>query len=63
MSKISKALPVMKYSEEVTNLLYRKVGIRMIPLNYLLRSNATPEISLTALVPGIIHSENNGSIE
>ena len=61
--KISKALPVMKWSEAFTDFLYRVVGIRMIPLAHVVIENVSPARSLPPLAQDSPHSEDHGSIE
>ena len=61
--KISKALPVMKWSESFTDCLHRVVGIRMIPLNYVVRESVAHVRPLSTLVQDSPHSEDHGSIE
>lgn len=61
--KISKVLPVTKWSEALTDFLHSAVEIRMIPLTYTVREIATPTRELQALLPDVTHSEDHSSIE
>ena len=61
--KISKALLVMKWSEAVTDFLHQAVGIRTIPLAYVVRENVAPVQPLPSLAQDIPNSEDYGSIE
>jgi len=61
--KIGKALPVMKWSEAFTDFLHRVVGIRMIPLAYVVRENVATARPLPPLAQDSPHSEDHGSIE
>ena len=63
MPKASKALPVIKWSGEFTDFLHRVVGIRMIPLAYVVRKNVVPARFLLPLAQDRPHSEDYGSIE
>ena len=63
MPKISKALPVMKWSEAFTDFLHRVVGIRMIPLAYVVREDVVPIRPLPPLAQDSPHSEDHGSIK
>ena len=61
--KISKSLPVMKWSESFTDFLHRVIGIRMIPLAYVIRENVVPNRQIPQLAPNSPHSIEHGSIE
>ena len=63
MSKMSKALPAMKWSGSFTELLHRVVGIRMIPLAYVVMESVARVRPLPPLAQDIPHSENHGFIE
>ena len=56
--KISKALPMMKWSESFTDFLHRVLGIRMIPLAYVVRESVVPQLAQDSP-----HSEDHGSVE
>lgn len=60
--KIAKGLNIMKWSESFVDTLNRCIGVRMIPLVYVIRELETPPI-ITALAPGQPHSTDAGSIE
>ena len=62
--KISKSLPVMKWTESFQDFLSRVVGIRKIPLSYVIRADAAvvPPVAPT-IAAGKPHSEAYESIE
>eukprot|EP00957_Ditylum_brightwellii_P093815 7144094-Ditylum_brightwellii.AAC.2 len=41
MPKISKTLPIIKWPESFANFLNRKIGVRTIPLAYVIRKEVT----------------------
>jgi hypothetical protein len=60
--KITKALPIMKWTEAFRDYLNRVVGVRNIPLAYVIRPEAdVPAIGAQAA--GTPHSVEHGSIE
>jgi len=61
--KISKSLPVMKWSESFTDFLHRVIRIRMIPLAYVIRENVVPNRGLPQLAPNSPYSIEHGLIE
>ena len=63
MSKISKALSVIKLSESFTDFMYRVVGIMMIPLAYVVKESVAPVRPLSPLVQDVPHSEDYSFIE
>jgi hypothetical protein len=60
--KIAKGLNIMKWSESFMDTLNRCIGVRMIPLVYVVCKAETPP-AITALAPGQPHSTAAGSIE
>lgn len=61
--KVSKALPIIKWSEAFMDYLSRKVGLRCIPLSYVVReTEAVPAIA-PVLALDLPHSEQFGSVE
>jgi hypothetical protein len=60
--KIAKGLNIMKWSESFRDILHRCIGVRMIPLAYVIRENEVPP-AITALAAGQPHSAEAGSIE
>ena len=61
--KISKALPVIKWTEAFKDFLNRKIGNRNIPLVYIIRDEPNPPALAPPLVPGQPHSFEHGSVE
>ena len=54
--KISKALPVIKWTEAFQDFLSRKIGNRNIPLVYIIRDEPNPPAVAPPLAPGQPHS-------
>ena len=61
--KISKALPVIKWTEAFQDFLNRKIGNRNIPLAYIIRDEPNPPAMALPLAPGQPHSMEHGSVE
>ena len=61
--KISKALPVIKWTEAFQDFLNRKIGNRNIPLVYITRNEPNPPAAALPLAPGQPHSMEHGSVE
>ena len=61
--KISKALPVIKWTEAFQDFLNRKIGNRNIPLAYIIRDEPKPPAMALPLAPGQPHSFEHGSVE
>jgi hypothetical protein len=60
--KITKGLNIMKWSDSFFDFLNRCIGVRMIPLVYVVRAEENPP-AITALAPGQPHSADAGCIE
>ena len=60
--KISKALPVIKWSEAFTDYLHRVIGAQMAPFAYIIRDEAVVP-AIGAIATDKPHSEQHGSIE
>jgi hypothetical protein len=60
--KITKTLSIIKWTEAFTDFLHRKIGVRMVPLAYVVRE---PVVALAPppLATGLPHSEDHGSVE
>ena len=61
--KISKALPVIKWTEAFKDFLNRKIGNRNIPLVYIIHEVPNPPAAAPPLAPGQPHSLEYGSVE
>ena len=61
--KISKALPVIKWTEAFQDFLNRKIGNRNIPVVYIIRNEPNPPAATPPLAPGQPHSTEHGSVE
>jgi hypothetical protein len=60
--KITKSLPMIKWIESFEDYLNRLIGVRMIPLAYVIRTEDTPPAAAPALMAGQPHSEEHGSV-
>ena len=61
--KISKALPVIKWTEAFQDFHNRKIGNRNIPLAYIIRDEPNPPAAAPPLAVGQPHTIEHGSIE
>jgi hypothetical protein len=61
--KISKTLPVMKWTESFPDFLRQVIGVRTIPLIYVIRSVDTPPAAAPVIAPNQPHSMEHGSVE
>ena len=61
--KISKSLPIIKWTEAFQDHLHRVTGVRMIPLAYVTRKDENVPAVAPPLQAGQPHSEVHGSIE
>ena len=61
--KITKALPVMKWTESFKDFLARVIGARTIPLSYVIRSEAGVPVAVPPLATNQPYSAVHGSVE
>lgn len=61
--KITKALPVIKWTEAFEDYMSRVIGVRNIPLAYVIRAEVVPPAALPTLAAGQPHSTEHGSVE
>ena len=61
--KISKVLPVFKWTEAFEDFLNRKMGNHNIPLAYIIHDEPNPPAAALPLAPGQPHSIEHGSVE
>ena len=61
--KITKALPIIKWTEAVQDFLNRVIGARMIPLAYVIRIDPQVPGPAPTLAPNQPHSTEHGSVE
>ena len=61
--KISKMLPVIKWTEAFQDFLNRKIGNRNIPLVYIIHDEPDPSAAAPPLAAGQPHSIEHGSVE
>jgi hypothetical protein len=60
--KITKTLSIIKWTEAFTDFLHRKIGVRMVPLAYVVREAVLPPAP-QPLATNLPHSEQYGSVE
>jgi hypothetical protein len=61
--KITKALPVIKWTQAFADYLHRVIGVRTIPLAYIIREDVAVPAVAPALIAGQPHSVEHGSVE
>ena len=61
--KISRALPVTKWTEAFVDFLCRVIGVRTIPLSCVIRAEVAVPAAEPALAPQQPYSEIHGSVE
>jgi hypothetical protein len=61
--KISKRLNIMKWSESFRDILHRCIGVRNVPIVYVIRDEAAMPAAVPALMAGQPHSTEAGSVE
>ena len=61
--KISRTLPLLKWTEAFSDYLHQVIGSRMIPLAYVIREHANPPGAAPPRANSQPHSEEHGSVE
>ena len=61
--KISKSLPIIKWTEAFQDFLHRIIGARMIPLAYVTRAVVDVPVVVPVVENNLPHSEEHGSVE
>ena len=61
--KVTKALPIIKWSEAFADYCNKKIGARTIPLAYVIRPTVTPPGAAPPLATDLPQSEVHGSVE
>ena len=61
--KMTKAFPIIKWTEAFQNFLNRVIGARMIPLAYVIRIDPQVPGPAPTLAPNQPHSTETGSVE
>ena len=61
--KVSKALPIIKWTEAFVDYCNRKIGSMTIPLSYVIRENVPVPGPVPALAADLPHSRDHGSVE
>jgi hypothetical protein len=60
--KITKTLSIIKWTEAFTDFLHRKIGVRMVPLAYVVREVVLPPAP-PPLATNLPYSDQHGSVE
>ena len=61
--RITKALPIMKWTEAFVDHLNRCIGVRTVPLSYVIRNNVTRDLACPPLKTNQPYSELHGSVQ
>jgi hypothetical protein len=61
--KVTKALPIIKWTQAFADYLHRVIGVRMIPLAYVIREKVDVPAAAPTLANGQPHSTEHGSVE
>ena len=61
--KISRGLPILKWTEAFPDFLRQVIGVRMIPLFYVIRTSSTVPVVPPGLAAGQPYSTEHGSVE
>ena len=61
--KITKSLPIIKWTEAFQDFLNRVIGVRVTPLYYVIRTEADVPAAVPPLAPNQPHSIEHGSVE
>ena len=61
--KITKTLPIMKWTEAFQDYLHRVIGVRVIPLAHIICADSGVPMPAPPLAPNQPHYEAHGSIE
>jgi hypothetical protein len=61
--KITRSLPVIKWTEAFQDFLCRVIGTRTVPLSYVIRPEADVPAAAPPLAPNQPHSAEHGSVE
>ena len=61
--KIKRSLPIIKWTEAFQDFLHRVIGVRTIPLAYVIRTTVDVLAAMPALQPNQPHSDLHGSVE
>jgi hypothetical protein len=56
--KITKALPLVKWTQAFADFLHREIGVRMIPLAYVIRDDVDIPGTAPTLLAGQPHSND-----
>jgi hypothetical protein len=61
--KITKTLPIMKWTEAFTDFIQQVIGVQMIPLSYVIRENVEVPAVLPTRANGQCYLAEHGSVE
>ena len=63
VSKLMKTLPIMKWTKACQDYVHRVIGVRVIPLAYIIHADRDVPMPAPPLAPNQPHSKVHGSIE
>ena len=63
MAKITRSLPIIKWTEAFQDFLHQVIGVRTIPLTYVIRTTVDVLAAMPLLQPNQLHSDLHGSVE
>ena len=58
-----RSLPIIKWTKAFQDFLHRVIGLRTIPLAYVIRTTVDVPVPVPALQPNQPHSDLHGSVE
>ena len=61
--KITRSLPIIKWTKAFQDFLHRVIGVRTIPLAYVIRTTVDVLVPMPALQPNQLRSDLHGSVE
>ena len=61
--KITKALPIIKWTKAFQDYLHQIIGVQMIPLAYIIQAQVDVPVAPLLLMNNQPHSEGNGLIK
>ena len=61
--KITRSLPIIKWTKAFQDFLHQVIGVRTIPLAYVIRTTVDVPAAMPALQPSQLHSDLHGSVE
>ena len=61
--EITRSLPIIKWTEAFQDFLHQVIGVRTIPLAYVIRTTVDVLVPMPVLQPNQLHSDLHGSVE